>query len=248
MLVQGKTIAVTGAGKGIGWACVKFFLEQGANVTALTRSKEDVLNLQRTFKGRNFLVFQGDVTVRNDLDALLNLGCEKFGRVHGLVNNAGIRQRKKFFEITEEDWENVISSNLTSCFYSIQIFGKHMVEQGGGSIVNISSVAGMLGLPDLSGYVSSKAGLIGLTKALATELAPQNVRVNVLCPAFIETSFAEDFKVKRPELYHHTIERTPMARWGKPSEVAPLIAFLVSDFSGYITGGVYPVDGGWAAC
>ncbi|MBT6600232.1 MAG: SDR family oxidoreductase [Nitrospina sp.] len=247
MLVREKTIAVTGAGKGIGRACVELLLKQGANVIALTRSEDDVLDLKKVFKDQNFLVFQGDVTVRNDLVALLNLGCKNFGRVHGLVNNAGIRQRKNFFNITEEDWENVINVNLTSCFHSIQVFGKHMVEQKGGSIVNVSSVAGMLGLADLSGYVSSKAGLIGLTKALAVELAPKNIRVNVLCPAFIETSFAEDFKMNQPELHRFTIERTPMARWGKASEVSPLIAFLLSDFSEFITGGVYPIDGGWTA-
>ena len=247
MLVKEKTIAVTGVGKGIGRACVELLLEQGANVIALTRSEEDVLDLEKVFKDKNFLVFQGDVTVRDDLVALLDLGCKNFGRVHGLVNNAGIRQRKNFFNITEEDWKNVIDINLTSCFHSIQIFGKHMVEKKGGSIVNVSSVAGMLGLSDLSGYVSSKAGLIGLTKALAVELAPKNVRVNVLCPAFIETSFAEDFKINQPDLYRFTIERTPMTRWGKASEVTPLIAFLLSDFSEFITGGVYPVDGGWTA-
>ena len=102
MLVKEKTIAVTGVGKGIGRACVEFLLEQGANVITLTRSEDDVLDLKKVFKDQNFLVFQGDVTVRNDLVALLNLGCKNFGRVHGLVNNAGIRQRKNFFNITKK--------------------------------------------------------------------------------------------------------------------------------------------------
>ena len=248
MLVKGKTIAITGAGKGIGRACIEYLVTQGANVVALTRSQKDVLELQDSLAGKNFHIFQGDVTSRDNLNALLELGHKEFGRIHGLVNNAGIRQRNKLFEITDEDWENVINNNLTSCFKSIQIFAKHMAEHGGGSIVNVSSVVGMLGLADLSGYGTSKAGLIGLTKTAATELASHKIKVNAVCPGFTNTSFAKDFKTKRPDLYQFTIERTPMGRWGEPEEVAHLITFLLSDLSSYITGGVYPVDGGWTAC
>ena len=247
MLLENKTIAVTGAGKGIGLACVSFFIEEGAHVVALTRSEDDVVTLKTSHPHDKLTVMRGDVSSRNDLQALLELGCASFGGVDGLVNNAGIRQRKKFFDLSIDEWDSVISNNLTSCFNSMQIFGRHMVEGSGGAIVNVASIVGPRGLPQLAGYATSKAGLIGLTQAVAVELADRNVRINAVCPGFVSTSYAEDFKSNRSDLYEFTLERTPMNRWGTANEVAHTIGYLLSDLSSYVTGSIYAVDGGWMA-
>ena len=246
MLLQDKTIAITGAGKGIGRACVSFFISQGARVVALTRSEADVMALKASYPSDRFVIMKGDVTSSDDLKALLRLGCSHFDRIDGLVNNAGIRQRKDFFDLSREDWDSVILTNLTSCFEAMQIFGRHMVD-GGGSIVNVASIVGQRGLPQLSGYAASKAGLIGLTKTVAVELSDRNIRINAVCPGFAITSYAESFKSNRPELYESTLERTPMHRWGTSDEIAHTIGYLLSDLSSYVTGSVYAVDGGWTA-
>jgi NAD(P)-dependent dehydrogenase (short-subunit alcohol dehydrogenase family) len=248
MLLQNKVLVVTGAGKGIGEACVSFFIEQGAKVVALTRSAEDVAKLSALFDRDQLIVMQGDVTSRRDLENLLQLALSDFGAVNGLVNNAGIRQRKSFLEISIEEWDKVIRNNLTSCFEAMQVFASHMLGNGGGSIVNVSSIVGPLGLEQLAGYGASKAGVIGLTKSVAVELAKNNIRINAVCPGFAATSYADSFKTSRPELYEFTLQRTPMGRWGTSREIAHTIGYLLSDYSSYVTGAVYSVDGGWMAC
>jgi len=245
MLLENKTIAVTGAGKGIGRACISFFIKEGARVVVLTRSEVDVAMLMKAHPRDKLAVMQGDVTSLKDLQALLELGCASFGRVDGLVNNAGIRQRKDFFDLSKDEWDSVIRTNLTSCFESMQVFGRHMVEEQSGAIVNVASIIGPRGLPQLAGYATSKAGLVGLTQAVAVELANRNVRINAVCPGFASTSYAEDFKSNHPDLYEFTLERTPMHRWGTPDEVAHTIGYLLSDLSSYVTGSIYAVDGGW---
>tara|TARA_Y100001934_G_C12382695_1_gene793445 strand:- start:720 stop:1466 length:747 start_codon:yes stop_codon:yes gene_type:complete len=247
MLLKSKTIVVTGAGKGIGRACVSFFIKEGACVVALTRSEDDVDKLATAYPRDKLAVMLGDVTSRNDLETLLELGCASFGEVDGLVNNAGIRQRKEFFDLSKDEWDSVIRNNLTSCFESMQIFGEYMVGRKGGAIVNVASVVGPRGMSQLSGYATSKSGLIGLTKAVAVELAGKNVRINAVCPGFASTSYAENFKLNRPELYEYTLKRTPMHRWGTSDEVAHTIGYLLSDLSSYVTGSIYAVDGGWMA-
>lgn len=247
MLLKGKVIVVTGAGKGIGRACVEFFVSQGANVVGLSRSQDDIRNLEKEFMLKSCAFISGNVTSRADLESAAKRALSNFGRIDGVVNNAGMRQRKDFLEIEQADWEDVIQNNLTSCYLSMQTFLPYMVNQRSGSIVNVASVVGERGLPQLAGYAASKAGMIGLTKAVATEFAANNIRVNAVCPGFAETSYAESFKASRPELYQFTIERTPMRRWGTSEEVAHAIAYLLSDLSTYVTGSVFAVDGGWMA-
>jgi NAD(P)-dependent dehydrogenase (short-subunit alcohol dehydrogenase family) len=247
MMLSGKTIALTGAGKGIGRACADFFVAQGARVVALTRSADDVAALHRDFANRPLVALQGDVTLRRDFDSLLALGIQHFGRVDGLVNNAGIRQRKDFMSLTTDDFNRVLSNNLISCFEGMQVFVPHMKEHGGGAVVNVASVVGLRGFAQLAGYAAAKAGLIGLSRAVAVELAPLHIRVNVVAPGFVTTSYADAFQSNLPDLHQWTLARTPLNRWGTPEEIAACIAFLLSDFSTYVTGALYPVDGGWTA-
>lgn len=246
-MLSGKTIALTGAGKGIGKACATFFLEHGANVVALTRSVEDVLSLNKTFANKPFEALAGDVTNRIDLERLLELARTRFGRTDGLVNNAGIRQRKDFLSLSRDEFDHVISSNLTSCFEAMQVFAPAMIANGGGSIVNIASIVGPRGFAQLPGYAAAKAGLIGLSQSVAVELAGRKIRINVIAPGFIATSYADAFKTNQEKLYQWTLDRTPMNRWGQPEEVASCAAYLLSNLASYVTGAVYPVDGGWLA-
>jgi short-subunit dehydrogenase len=246
-MLSGKIIAVTGAGKGIGKACVSFFLDHGASVVALTRSFEDVNSMNKDFAHRPFEALAGDVTHRADLEQLLERTTQRFGRTDGLVNNAGIRLRTDFLNLSREEFDQILSSNLTSCFEAMQIFAPAMSANGGGSIVNIASIVGPRGFAQLSGYAAAKAGLIGLSQSVAVEFAERGVRINVIAPGFIATSYADAFRANQPKLFQWTLDRTPMKRWGQSEEVASCAAYLLSNLASYVTGAVYPVDGGWLA-
>ena len=168
-------------------------------------------------------------------------------KIDGLVNNAGIRQRKQFQKIKISELDYVIDNNLKSVFKLSQLFSKIM-KKNSGSIVNISSIVGPKGFKDLSGYAMTKGGIIALTKSLAVEFASKKIRVNAICPGFIKSSYANNFKRKFPSIYKFTIDRTPLKRWGTCQEVSNLILFILSNESSYITGNEIFIDGGWSAC
>ena len=164
-----------------------------------------------------------------------------------LINNAGMRYRKKFLDISEKEFNEVYKVNVFSMFRLTQLVIPNMMNnENGGSIVNLSSVAGNLGLKDLSAYITSKAAILGMTKSLAIEYAENNIRINSLSPGFCETSYFDNFKQNK-DLFDFTIERTPMKRWGSSEEVAKACLFLSSDLSSYVTGENLNVDGGWSA-
>lgn len=247
-LLEGKVCVITGAGKGFGRTLAEVFYEHGAKLALITRSHEDVesLNKDLSFDDERLLAICGDVSKPEIVKNFVEQTVKKFGCIDVLVNNAGMRFRKKFLDVSLEEFNHVLDVNIGSMFLMCQSIIPHMIEQKKGKIVNMSSVAGTLGLPELSGYVTSKAGILGLTKSLALEFAEDNIQINALAPGFCKTSYFENFKANSG-LYDFTIERTPMRRWGESVEIANACLFLATYMSDYVTGEVMNVDGGWSA-
>ena len=247
-LLRDKVCIITGAGKGFGKAIAKKFADNGAKLALITRTQSDIDDLYREFYGyeNKLLAICGDVSDQDTVNSFVAEVKNKFGRIDVLVNNAGMRFRKKFEEITLEEFSLVLNVNVVSMFMLCKAVIPTMVEQRTGKIINISSVVGTLGLPELSAYATSKAAIIGLTKALSVEYGESNIQVNAIAPGFCKTSYFDNFK-KKSELYEFTIERTPMRRWGESEEVANSCLFLASSLSSYVTGDVINVDGGWSA-
>lgn len=243
-----KVCVVTGSGKGIGREVAKLVYEEGARLALITRTASDLAALNDELGGDSARVFTfaGDVSREKTVVRFVKEAIQRFGKIDVLINNAGMRFRKAFLDITTEEWNKVIDTNLNSAYFLCREVGRHMVAKRQGAVVNIASIVGTLGLPELAAYGASKGGMITLTKCLALEWAKYNVRVNAIAPGFCETSYAEKFKKKRG-LYQFTIERIPQRRWGSPYDVAQACLFLASDASKYITGEVLNVDGGWSA-
>lgn len=246
--LDGKSVVITGAGKGIGREAAKVFSSLGCKVAALSRTADDLASLAAEIDkpGSEFLTYHGDAADPGNVREFADRTLDAFGRVDVLVNNAGMRFRRKFLDITHEEWSRVHAVNLGSVFLCCQAFGPGMIENRSGRIINLSSIIGTLGLPDLVGYGASKGAILGLTKSLALEWAPYGVTVNAVAPGFCETSYSEKFR-NESGLYDFTIERTPMGRWGSSSEATGTIIYLASDLASYVTGEVAMVDGGWSA-
>lgn len=243
---KGKNVVLTGGGKGIGKATLERLYKSGANIALITRSKLDINYIKKKYAAKRVLAYCGDVANESNIYEFFKLVKKKMKKIDGLVNNAGVRQRKKFNNITKFDLDYIIENNLKSVFKLSQLFSS-MMKKKSSSIVNISSIVGPRGFKDLSGYAMTKSGIIGLSKSLAVELANKNIRVNTICPGFIKSSYANSFQKKLPKVYKFTLERTPLKRWGTCNEVANLIIFMLSDESSYITGNTIYIDGGWTS-
>ena len=228
--IKDKVCVITGAGKGIGRELAGLFYREGATVALITRSMDDLQSLKSDVmfdEGRVFL-YSGDVSDEETVKQFVQDTIGKFRRIDVLINNAGMRFRKRFLDITTGEWDTVINTNLRSVYFFCREVGRQMVSQKSGKIVNIASIIGTLGLPDLAAYGASKGGMITLTKCLAFEWAEHNINVNAVAPGFCETSYTENFK-KKKELYRFTIERTPQKRWGTAMDVATACLYLASD-------------------
>tara|TARA_B100000989_G_scaffold298979_1_gene291599 strand:- start:4742 stop:5488 length:747 start_codon:yes stop_codon:yes gene_type:complete len=238
-----KNIFVTGAGKGIGKSLVVSLLDKGAYVYALTKSDKTLDDLK---KNKNLKIFYGNVNNSKLVKKIFKFSEKNKKLINSIVNNAGVRQRKKFTKISSKDLEDIFKINFFSIFKIMQEYvlysKKNKIKS---SIINIGSIVGENGFKELSGYASTKGALKSLTKSFAIEYAQENIRANLINPGFIKTSYYKSFKSKKKNLYKWTLKRTPMGRWGTSDEVVSLIEFLISDESSYITGATINVDGGW---
>lgn len=241
--LDGKVALVTGGGRGIGKAVAFALAKAGATVWINSITPDSALKVKEEIKslgGKAFAV-PGNVANPADIERIINEVFKQEGKLHILVNNAGITRDGLLIRMKEADWDEVLNVNLRGGFLATREAAKIMLKQKEGSIVNISSVVGVLGNPGQANYAASKAGLIGFTKAVARELAPRNITVNAIAPGFIET----DMTAKLPENAKATLmSRIPLGKLGEPEDVAEAVLFLVSPGAKYITGQVIHVDGG----
>ena len=251
MNLKGKIAIITGARRGMGRSHALTLARAGAKVVVADISLEDcqkVVDEIKKAKGEALAV-KCDVTKKEEVEEMVKKAVEKFGKVDILVNNAGICQFKPFLELTEEEWDRTLDINLKGYFFCAQAAAKEMVKQKSGVIINITSVAmGQVGvgIPNIVHYCASKGGVVGMTEALAVELAPYNIRVNAISPGMIETPMIDPIK-KDPKVAEAMLDRVPMKRVGKSEEVSNLVLFLASDKSSYMTGSTVVIDGGWLA-
>jgi 3-oxoacyl-[acyl-carrier protein] reductase len=241
----GKVAIVTGSSRGIGRAIALALAKDGANIVVnavsnITKAREVAEEIESM--GREALVIVADVSKKEHVESMVEQTLKRFGKIDILVNNAGVvGPTVPIQELSEEDWERVISVDLKGTFLCCRAVIPHMIRQRSGKIVNISSIAGKEGNANMTAYCAAKAGIIGLTKALAEEVAKYGIRVNCVCPALIETELVERMDTKQAEYLKSKI---PLGRLGKPEEVAELVKFLVSDASDFITGQAINIDGG----
>lgn len=249
-LLSGKIAVITGAASGIGRGSALVFARQGAKVAIAdinTQGGEETVELVRQAGGEAFFI-QTDVSNKEQAAAMVGKVVERWGRLDCALNNAGIDgSMGATADCTEETWQNTIAVNLTGVFLCMKYEIQQMLKQGGGAIVNIASVAGLVGYPGLPAYVASKHGVVGLTKNAAIEYAKQGIRVNAVCPGAIRTPMLEDAIRQGLIPEEQLAGLAPLGRLGLPEEIGEAAAWLCSEKSSFMIGQAVPVDGGWVA-
>jgi NAD(P)-dependent dehydrogenase (short-subunit alcohol dehydrogenase family) len=244
--LSGRVAVVTGGNRGLGRAFALALGEAGASVAILARDADLTGRVVDDLRARGLIAqgFTADVTNRADVDRAADAVVGEMGGAHILVNNAGTCIHRPALEVTPEEWHEVIDVNVHGVWNCCQAFGRHMADNGGGSIVNIGSIsAQIVNRPQWQpAYNASKAAVHHLTRSLAAEWAPLHIRVNALAPGYVKTEMAP---VDRPEFRRHWIEDVPMGRYATPEEIAPSVVYLASDASAFMTGSVVVIDGGY---
>lgn len=238
-----KIIIVTGASKGIGREIVKYLAREGNIVIAnynKSEAKAKELKQELNKDGINVEIFKADVSNRNEVRKMIEFVLNKFNRIDVLINNAGISEFKMFMDDTDEDWDNVINTNLYSAFCTTQEVLRNMIHNKKGCIINISSIWGIVGASCETIYSISKAGIDALTKSLAKELGPSNIRVNSIAPGIIDTSMNENLTDKEIREIKNEI---PLGKIGKTADIARCVKWLIEDE--YTTGQIISINGGW---
>jgi NAD(P)-dependent dehydrogenase (short-subunit alcohol dehydrogenase family) len=247
--LKNKVALVTGASRGIGRAIALGFAEVGADVAVAARSEEDLKTLAKEIDGLGCrsLVIPTDVTQRDQIDAMIHRTVDELGALHVLVNNAGgTRFMSPIVGLRPEGWDKAIALNLDSVFHATQLAAQVMLAGGGGSIIQISSVAGIMGAQALSYYSAAKAGVRLMSQAVAKELATSNIRINSIAPGWVATDL-NAFAHNDENLRRSIEETVPMGRFAQPEEIVGAAIFLASDASSYVTGSTVVVDGGQTA-
>jgi 3-oxoacyl-[acyl-carrier protein] reductase len=241
--LQGRVALVTGASQGIGRACALALAKDGAKVALAARNLEKLKGVVAEIQnaGGEAAAFQSDVANEDEIKAGVKAAIERFGKIDILVNNAGITRDGLVLRMKRADWDAVIATNLTGAHLCIQAVLGSMLKQRWGRIVNITSVVGEIGQAGQANYAASKAGLIGLTMAVAREVASRNITVNAVAPGYIETAMTESLP---GELKDTLLKSIPLGRIGREEDIAAAVRFLASDTAGYITGHVLRVNGG----
>lgn len=246
MLFERKIAVVTGAAQGIGKAIAKGLAKEGASVVVVDLNVEKaklVADQIAEETGRRAIAIGTDVADKQSVQSMVDQAMEDFGQIDILVNNAGIIRRGSLETMTDQDWHDVVGTNLTGVYYLCRAVVPIMRGQGSGKIVNISSVAGKTGdITSSPGYGPSKAGIDCLTKSLARELAPYGINVNAVAPHAIETEMSAEWSEEKRK---NVVSAIPLGRMGKPEEVAEVVAFLASDKASFITGEIIDVNGGF---
>src|SRR5438270_6548572 len=241
--VTGRVALVTGASQGIGRACALALAEGGALIALAARNEEKLAAVAKEIidKGGQAATFRMDVSNEAEVKSAVKAVIERFGKIEILVNNAGVTKDTLLMRMKKEDWDSVIQTNLSGAFYTTQAVIGSMLKPRWGRIINITSVFGQTGQAGQANYAASKAGLIGLTMAVAREVASRNITVNAVAPGLIDTAMTEGLP---GEMKENILKTIPLGRAGSAADVAHAVAFLASEEAGYITGHVLNVNGG----
>ncbi|WP_029036525.1 SDR family NAD(P)-dependent oxidoreductase [Salinimicrobium xinjiangense] len=237
------TAIVTGANAGLGFATAKKFCDNGIKTYVNGRNEEKTLKACEEL-GPNAIPFILDLNNLDEIPAAIEKLAQEAGRIDILVNNAGINMKKEFFEVTNEEFQNILHTNVLALFAMSREVVKVMKENGSGSIINISSMAAQYGIPKVIAYSASKTAIDGMTRAMAVDLAQFGIRVNAVAPGFIKTNMSSKAFNDDPERKNRVLSRTPLGRLGEPSDVADAIYYFATSESKFTTGTVLPVDGG----
>jgi len=243
MSTASKVALVTGGGSGLGLAIAQNFTANGITTIIAGRNAEK-LNSAKALIGDLCFARVCDVSNLTAIPTFIQSIISEFGRIDILVNNAGINQKKQFIDVTDEEFQRILTTNVCAVFALSREVVNHMLTNGGGSILNISSMASQYGLPKVIAYSASKSAIEGMTRAMAVELSPNGIRVNAIAPGFIYSAMTAKALDSDPERKAKVFGRTPMGHMGQPEDIGKAAVFLVSDAAKYITGAILPVDGG----